>query len=668
MATHDQRYRKSSSSLSFITFGALAVISLSGCFGGGSSSDDDVAEDHAPSPVLVGVFTDSPVEGLAYRTETQQGTTDQDGSFSYRSGETISFHLGDLQLGSARAEERMSPLSLADGSDISSDLVTNMLVLLQSLDQDRKLNNGIQISPAIADAVSVWADSIVLDQDPASFASSAPVQSLLAELNAAQPAVFTESDPRPRKLRSAADSRAHLERSLSERRTVATRHGEVAGFSVDEQAWAWYGIPYAEPPVGDLRWKPPVALSGWDGVREATDWADQCAQPSYLEVYGKGSMSEDCLYLNVVVPKGFEGEKLPVMVWLHGGGYAILTANSLSYNHSALPSEGVIVVTVNHRLGAFGYMAHPELTAESERQSSGNYSQLDQIAALQWVRDNIGQFGGDPGNVTVFGQSGGGLKTISLLNSPLAEGLFHKAIIMSAAPAPEDKIRPIYASLADEEAGGIALSEKLGLQNEENVIAAMRGVPWMDLASVANTFGVDYFKPNVDNWYVTSDIRDNGFHNDVPIMLGMTQDDSTFVAPGMRWYLPFLKSSQDSDVYAYVYDHVPENWANRGVGAYHGIDLASVFGYPDTYYSHYVLGLTGLPNATLDNYADNQPGWGPVDQSVANDSMALWAQFAKTGSPATTDIAWPVYTNEGEEFLLMDYDMNWRQGLLDYLP
>lgn len=318
MATHDQRYRKSSSSLPFIAFGALAVIGLSGCFGGGSSDDDDVAEDHAPSPVLVGVFTDSPVEGLAYRTETQQGTTDQDGSFSYRSGETISFHLGDLQLGSARAEERMSPLSLANGSDISSDLVTNMLVLLQSLDQDRKLNDGIQISPAIADAVSVWADSIVLDQDPASFASSAPVQSLLAELNAAQPAVFTESDPRPRKLRSAADSRAHLERSLSERRTVATRHGEVAGFSVDEQAWAWYGIPYAEPPVGDLRWKPPVAPSGWDGVLEATDWADQCAQPSYLEVYGKGSMSEDCLYLNVVVPKGFEGEKLPVMVWLHG--------------------------------------------------------------------------------------------------------------------------------------------------------------------------------------------------------------------------------------------------------------------------------------------------------------------------------------------------------------
>tara|TARA_Y100000780_G_scaffold169892_1_gene155061 strand:+ start:1460 stop:3442 length:1983 start_codon:yes stop_codon:yes gene_type:complete len=639
-----------------------AVAGISGC-NSGSDSDDDTAP-----ATRTGVFTDSPVAGLGYKTASQDGTTGSDGTFQYRDGETVTFTLGDLELGSANGAEQLSPLDLVEGATTADNSVVNMLILLQSLDADRNLNNGIQISTAIADAVSVWSSSIVLDQDPASFASSAAIQSLLTDLNAAEPPVFTESDPRPRKLRSAADAQAHLERTLSERRVVSTEYGDVEGFSPDEDAWAWYGIPYAKPPVAELRWKPPVAPDSWEGVRQATDWADQCAQPSYLEAYGKGSMSEDCLYLNVVVPKGYDGEALPVMLWLHGGGYAILTSNSLSYNHTALPSEGVIVVTVNHRLGAFGYMAHPQLTAESEYQSSGNYSQLDQIAALEWVRDNIAEFGGDPNNVTIFGQSGGGLKVISLLNSPLAEGLFDRAIIMSAAPPPTDTIRPIYNTLEQEEAGGVSLSQRLGLQNEDDVIGAMREVPWETLASVAGAYGVDFFKPNVDGWYVESDIRTNGFHNDVPLIIGTPSGDAAWVKEGLKWYLPFLQETHESDVFAYVYDHVPENWANRGVGAYHGIDLTSVFGYPDTYYSHYILGLTGLPNASPATYADNLPGWGAIDESIANDSMALWAQFAKTGNPSTEAITWPAYSNAGEEFLLMDYDMQAQEGLLNYFP
>lgn len=645
-----------------ISLSVLAVSSLNGCRSGGG--DDDGASNGPDT--RTGVFTDSPVAGLTYKTATQEGTTDAGGSFQYQEGETVTFHLGDLQLGSAAAAEQLSPMDLVNGATVTDRSVSNMLVLLQSLDVDRNLNNGIQISAAIADKVSVWASAIVFDQDPASFASSAPIQSLLTDLNAAEPAVFTESDPRPRTLRSAADAQAHLERTLSERLTVSTKYGDVSGFSPDDDAWAWYGIPYAKPPIGELRWKPPVAPEQWADVREATDWADQCAQPSYLQAYGKGNMSEDCLNLNVVVPKGYEGEKLPVMVWLHGGGYAILTSNSLTYNHTALPSEGVIVVTVNHRLGAFGYMAHPGLTAESEHKSSGNYSQLDQIAALEWVRDNIAEFGGDPDNVTIFGQSGGGMKVVSLLNSPLAEGLFHKAIIMSGAPPPTDPIRPIYNTLAQEEAGGVSLSQKLGLQNEEDVIAAMRQVPWMDLAITANSYGVDYFKPNVDGWYVKTDIRENGFHNDVPMILGTPRDDADWVIEGMEWYLPFLKDTNESDVFAYVFDHVPDNWANRGVGAYHSIELPSVFGYPDTYYNNYILGLTGLPNATPGNYADNLPGLGPIDDSIATDSLAMWAQFAKTGNPTTADVNWPAYTNAAEEFMLMNYDMQAQQGFQSF--
>jgi para-nitrobenzyl esterase len=651
--------------LPLVLLSTLTTASLTGCFGGSGGSDSGGGG--GAQETRVGVFTDSPVSGIRYQTDSQEGVTGADGSFRYQDGETVNFWLGELELGSAEAAERLSPLDLVEGADINDNRVTNRLVLLQSLDEDRNLNNGIQISEAIAAGISLYADSLTFDQDPASFATSPPVGFLLDELNAAEPAVFKESDPRPRTLRSAADARAHLERTLSERRVVMTKYGEVSGFSPDENAWAWYGIPYAKPPIGELRWKPPVEPEAWEGVREATDWADQSAQPSYLEPYGKGKMSEDSLYLNVVVPKGYDGEKLPVMVWLHGGGYAILTSNSLSYNHTALPSEGVIVVTVNHRLGAFGYMAHPQLTAESPNNSSGNYSQLDQIAALKWVRDNIEEFGGDPENVTLFGQSGGGLKVISLLNSPLAEGLFHQAIIMSGAPPPEDTVRPVYNTLEQEEQGGISLVNRLGLQNEDDVIAAMRDVSWIDLANAANPYGVDFFKPNVDGWYVETDIRENGFHNDVPLIVGTPRNDAEWVARGLEWYMPFLKDTQDSDVYAYIYDHVPENWANKGVGAYHGIELTSVFGFPETYYSHYVLGLTGIPDANAGNYADNAPGWGPIDESIAQDSMSLWAQFARTGNPSTQTIDWPAFTNESEAFLLMDYEMQAQGGLLTFL-
>ena len=639
---------------------ALAAVGVSGCKDGGGGSD---------SSLRTGVFTDSPVAGLHYQTATQSGVTAADGSFLYQSGEVVTFSLGSLELGRATGAEQLTPMDLVEGATtVADNRVTNMLVLLQSLDADRSLNNGIQISPAIADAVSLWADSIVFDQAPASFAASSQIQDLLAELNAAEPPVFTESDPRPRTLRSAAEAQAHMQRTLSERRVVSTQSGEVAGFSPDDKAWAWYGIPYAKPPIGDLRWKPPVKPDSWDGVREATAWADQCAQPSYLEAYGKGSMSEDCLYLNVVAPKGYEGEALPVMLWLHGGGYAILTSNSTTYNHTALPSQGVIVVTVNHRLGALGYMAHPELTRESPKHSSGNYSQLDQIAALEWVRDNIGEFGGDPNNVTIFGQSGGGLKAISLLNSPLAEGLFHRAVIMSAAPPPTDTVRPIYNTLEQEEAGGVSLVQRLGLQDEEDVIAAMRAVSWVDLTNAAASYGVDYFKPNVDDWYVKTDIRENGFHNDVPLIIGTPRNDAEWVIDGLKWYLPFLKQNHTSDVFAYVYDHVPENWANRGVGAYHSIDVVSVFGDPDAYFNQYILGLTGLPSPSPANYADNLPGWGAIDESIAADSMALWAQFARSGNPSTDSIEWPAYTNAGEEFMLMNYDMQAQEGLQTFWP
>lgn len=286
-------------------------------------------------------------------------------------------------------------------------------------------------------------------------------------------------------------------------------------------------------------------------------------------------MSEDSLYLNVTVPDGYAGEELPVMVWFHGGGFAILTGNTKAFNNTSLPKEGVIVVTVNHRLGPFGYMAHPALTAESSNTSSGNYGQLDLVAALKWVKNNIAAFGGDPDNVTIFGESGGGGKVLSLINSPLAKGLFHKAIVQSGMAGPADVLMPVENPLAAEEQDGVAVAEKLGVQSASDVAAAMRSVPWVDLVNAANASG-RVFSPNVDGYYSTDGIR-NSFeastHNDVPVMAGANEGDTPGLIEGFKWYMPWMADYNDADVYAYVFDHLPDNWAEKGSLAYHGSEL-----------------------------------------------------------------------------------------------
>ena len=217
--------------------------------------------------------------------------------------------------------------------------------------------------------------------------------------------------------------------SLSE--VVKTQAGKVSGMVVEEageKVYLFKGVPYAAPPLGELRWKAPQPVKAWDGIREAKQWANQCAQRAGSSMGEAGTISEDCLYLNVVTAAKNTEAKLPVMVFYHGGGLTSGTGNSLTYNNTALPRKGVVVVTVNSRLGPMGYMAHPALTKESGRNASGNYGTLDLVASLNWVKQNIAQFGGDPGNVLIFGESGGGAKTLSLMASPLAKGLFHRAI------------------------------------------------------------------------------------------------------------------------------------------------------------------------------------------------------------------------------------------------
>jgi para-nitrobenzyl esterase len=180
---------------------------------------------------------------------------------------------------------------------------------------------------------------------------------------------------------------------------VKTKSGKVSGTTVEdggEKVHVFKGIPYAAPPVGELRWKAPMPVKRWSDMRDATRWSNQCAQRAGSRMGVAGEISEDCLYLNVVTAARTATEKRPVMVFFHGGGLTAGTGNSLTYNNTALPRKGVVVVTVNSRLGPLGYMAHPALSAESGRGASGNYGTLDLIASLRWVKENIAEFGGDP--------------------------------------------------------------------------------------------------------------------------------------------------------------------------------------------------------------------------------------------------------------------------------
>ena len=309
---------------------------------------------------------------------------------------------------------------------------------------------------------------------------------------------------------------------------VTTSDGRVRGISsggVDQ----FLGIPYAAAPLGDLRWRPPQPHGRWRGVREATAFANHC--PQVATPFGLPSLTEDCLFLNVFRSardddddnnqgddEGGDGgheRQRPVMVWIHGG--ALLVGESDDYDPVRLVQHGVVVVTINYRLGVLGFLAHPALTAESPAHASGNYGLMDQQAALQWVRRNIASFGGDPRRVTIFGESAGGLSTHSHLASPLSAGLFHRAIVESGAYS------LAQPSLSVAEAQGEAVAERAGCSDQ--TAECLRATPVETLlgALLATTV-----IPDVDGLVLTQTIGDSftsGEFNRVPVIEGSNHDE-----------------------------------------------------------------------------------------------------------------------------------------------
>ena len=464
----------------------------------------------------------------------------------------------------------------------------------------------------------------------------------------------------------------------------------------DPDVVAFQGVPYAAPPVGDLRWKPPRPVVAWDGVRNATAPGPICMQtgPAWVRAPTAAEddpQSEDCLHLNVWAPREpVARAPLPVMVWVHGGGFFNGAGSLPIYDGARLAAHGVVLVTLNYRLNVFGFFAHPALSAESLHGASGNYGLLDVVAALAWVRDNIAAFGGDPQRVTLFGESAGGGAVMAMLLVPQAEGLFHRAISQSTWVYGWDR------ELAAAEAQGVRIAKALGAAGG-TALATLRAAAAEDVQAAANADPGDLLErtgyvwaPNVDGHVVPSDpldLYDAGRQHDVPLVTGVNADEGASIAlrsgvedaetfethvrtvyPGVADELlahygvttPATARAQiarlvhdlyfagpvrvqaaahaqvSSPVWLYRFSRVPPTALGAAVdAAYHGAELVYVFGT--------MAAGPGPPGGSPHPMA-RQGDWTAADRRLSAAMMAWWTQFAATGDPNRGDLpAWPAF-------------------------
>ena len=401
------------------------------------------------------------------------------------------------------------------------------------------------------------------------------------------------------------------------------------------------GVPYARPPVGSLRWRPPLPTRPWRGVRDAKQLGRNCIQHqpySDIDPFAAG-VSEDCLYLNVWTNSlDTRAPKRPVMVWIHGGGFFAGFGGEERHNGARLAKKGAVVVTLNYRLGPFGFLAHPAFATESPYHAAGNYGLLDQIAALRWVQRNIARFGGDPSRVTIFGESAGGMSVGSLIASPLAKGLFLRAILESGTGVgigvfPRDTAQRIALQLAESmRVRGVddAAAKRLRSLNPDTILAASLhlGQP-----------GEPRFSPAVDGWVLPHAVDStlaSGAGNLVPVIAGTNRDESDEWTGAPTRSFARLVSARGVPTYVYMFSRVGEDSANRARGAYHSAEITFVFGRPHPL----------QPSA----------GSTPYDSKLADAMSDYWVAFATTGDPNTPPAAakwprWPRYDSATDALL-----------------
>ena len=419
-------------------------------------------------------------------------------------------------------------------------------------------------------------------------------------------------------------------------------------------------VPFAAPPVGELRWRAPQPPQAWDGVRDARAIGPRCPQQNSFSTFAPGPMSEDCLYLNLWVPRG--GAKLPVMVWIHGGGYAAGSGTMALYDGKALAKRGVIVVTINYRLGRLGFFAHPALKAERDAKYPGEpmglYGILDQIAALQWVRRNIEAFGGDPGNVTIFGESAGGGSVTQLMVSPLSKGLFARAISQSGATG--TSIEPLMEVSVPERPSAMVMAQAfLKSQGVPDAIDA-RGLRALPVELLLKTqLMSERGAVFVDGTIVPDSVGKlfaEGRQHAVPFLLGAnSHEGSTVVAGpngGMAQIAPDVSREQLEALYGrksetgyaqYWYGdsrflaaarYLAGNMARAGGGAGAPAYLY-YFSYRTQAQRDYYSGVRHADDLpyVFQRLAEFETGAGPADYRISSLMGSYWTNFAKTGDP-----------------------------------
>jgi len=460
--------------------------------------------------------------------------------------------------------------------------------------------------------------------------------------------------------------------------------GYISGTTVGElgkEVYAYLGIPYVAPPTGDLRWKPPQPVASWSEVRDCTVPGTQAPQAPRL-LPAPVETSEDCLWLNVMTPAKNAMDKLPVIVCMHGGGYRIDSAANPTYNNFRLPQHGVVQVNVNMRLGAMGLLAHPLLSKESPHDVSGNYMLLDMRAALKWVQNNIAAFGGDPNNVTLWGYSSGSAKVIYLMASPLAKGLFRKAICQSGIPSDSLGLHP--RPMKEMEELGKKLLAKLGVDKEADPLAAARALPWekileadsalaMEAGGLYDLWGI--WDISIDGWFVPDsplNIFQAGKQNAVPFIMGGNLGEIT--GPGMMlmpetipYYVElFLGASQvNIKSYAYIFDQVPSKWRQEGCVSIHAMETIYMFGNVDEPREWELLYFL----ASQSGAKSKDPGVTDVDRKVSEEMMSMWTQFARTGGPNVKGlITWPAYEAVTDQYLYIADPLEVKSGFSKISP
>jgi para-nitrobenzyl esterase len=472
---------------------------------------------------------------------------------------------------------------------------------------------------------------------------------------------------------------------------VKVEQGLVQGTSEDGLT-VYRGIPFAAPPVGDLRWKAPQPAAKWEGVKQTTKFAPSPIQSMGMGGPGGGSgSSEDCLYLNIWTPAKSAGDRIPVLVWIYGGGFSGGSTSDRNYSGENLAKKGVVLVSIAYRVGQMGFFAHPELTAESPNHSSGNYGLLDMIAGLQWIQKNIAAFGGNPDKVTIFGESAGGIAVSMLCASPLAKGLFHGAISQSGGsfgpPRPTTFPGENLKRLADAEQAGLDFAKNAGVSSiaelrkltPEQLSGGRGGAPSArgGGASGGRSGGMSW--PIIDGYVIPDDqykLYEAGKFNDTPILVGYNSDEGASFSPPptSEDYIAGVKSRYGK----FADDLIKAYPAGTGTPPKTARDLArdaafgwqtwiwarlqSKMGKSSAYYYYFDQHLeypAGSPQAdrgsphgadvpyVFMHLATGRGGQtSTTDQAISEAMATYWTNFAKYGHPNGEGVPnWPAFSD-----------------------